>query len=367
MSLKQPTVYLANFQLFMPNGKELAQKAVKLCEQYGFKAFSPVLFNNLEDISSCSDRQRAAKDMFKANIENINACDVLIADLNCFRGWEPHSGTCFELGYAYTKGKKLYAYMEDTRPCYEKYIGSIHYDGVFWRDDNGAFFESGCCNLMMSSPAQVIEGTLEHALAKAKKDFDADPQSFLSHGEAVMPKQIHHDKPYAYLAGTEIFYPNSEEKQAQYHELCNRYNIVGLYPSDQALDDEFKDYIPKDNSVSEMEKTFFTHDANHVRRSDMIIANLNNYRGDDADSGTVVECALAYGWGKKCFGYLEDARPMSERFKGVKKTDDKGMLTDVNGYYIEDFGLPLNFMLNSMFTIVEGGLEQALKEVAKQL
>ena len=53
----------------------------------------------------------------------------------------------------------------------EAAIGSIHKDGPFWRDDNGAFFESGACNLMISGPAVIVEGTFEDALKKVKEDF----------------------------------------------------------------------------------------------------------------------------------------------------------------------------------------------------
>ena len=41
-----------------------------------------------------------------------------------------------------------------------------------WRDDNGAFFENGCCNLMINAPATVVEGEFKDALLKAKADFN---------------------------------------------------------------------------------------------------------------------------------------------------------------------------------------------------
>ena len=66
-------------------------------------------------------------------------------------------------------------------------------------------------------------------------------------GEVRMPK--------AYLAGTEIFYPNTLETQKYYHELCDKYGIIGYYPSDLPPEDEFKDYIPKDDSLHAREFT----------------------------------------------------------------------------------------------------------------
>ena len=169
---KKPLVYIAGPECFQPNGKELAEKAIRLCEEYGFEGLSPVVGHpSLPAIDFSQGKKAAAKQIFYKNISLINMCDLVIANLNNFRGWEPDGGTCFELGYAYTQDKKLYAFMDDKRPCYEKYVGNIHFDGVFWRDDNGAFFESGCCNLMMNAPATVVEGTFEDALKKAKEDF----------------------------------------------------------------------------------------------------------------------------------------------------------------------------------------------------
>lgn len=170
---KKAVVYIAGFECFMPNGRELAQAAVDLCEKMGFEGISPVLGHTLGDtIDFSHGKKSAAKQIFMNNIKYINYCDIVIANLNNFRGWEPDGGTCFELGYAYSQGKKLYGFMDDTRPCYEKYIGSVHRDGPFWRDDKGAFFESGACNLMISGPAVIVEGTFADALAKAKQDLE---------------------------------------------------------------------------------------------------------------------------------------------------------------------------------------------------
>lgn len=170
--------------------------------------------------------------------------------------------------------------------------------------------------------------------------------------------------PKAYLAGTEIFYPDTLETQEKYHKLCDKYGIIGFYPSDTAPDDEFKEYAAKNDSTPEREMTYFTHDANHIRRTDIIIANLNDYRGNEPDSGTAVECGIAWGMGHRCFAFIDDARPMKERFKGVKYTNENGAAVDKNGAHLEDFDSPLNLMFSD-FTIFEGGLEQALIGIRK--
>ena len=137
--------------------------------------------------------------------------------------------------------------------------------------------------------------------------------------------------PKAYLAGTEIFYTDSDETQEKYHQLCDKYGIIGYYPPDIAPEDEFKEYVKKDDSLHEMELQLFTHDLNQIKRTDIIIANLNDYRGNEPDSGTAVECGIAWGYGHRCFAFIDDARPMKERFKGVKKVREDGTVTDKDG------------------------------------
>ena len=168
--------------------------------------------------------------------------------------------------------------------------------------------------------------------------------------------------PKAYLAGTEIFYKDTKETQERYHQLCDKYGIIGYYPEDIAPDDEFKEYVKKDDSLQELEKQLFTHDLNHIKRTDIIIANLNDYRGNEPDSGTAVECGLAWGYGSRCFAFIDDARPMVERFKGVKKVNEDGVVTDKDGAHLEDFDAPLNLMFSD-FTVFEGDFEAALKGI----
>ena len=170
--------------------------------------------------------------------------------------------------------------------------------------------------------------------------------------------------PKAYLAGTEIFYPDSKQTQEKYHALCEKYGIIGFYPEDVAPEDEYKEYVKKDDSLHEMEMQLFTHDLKHIKRTDIIIANLNDYRGNEPDSGTAVECGMAWGYGHRCFAFIDDARPMPQRFKGVKKVREDGAVTDKDGANLEDFDSPLNLMFCD-FTVFEGEFEDALKGIRK--
>ncbi len=171
----RPKVYIAGPECFMPNSQQLARDAVALCDRMGFEGWSPVLpVEGAPAVCGDTPQQRAAS-ICKKNMWLIENCDLIIANCNNWRGEEPDGGTCFELGYGYMLGKKLYCFLDDIRPCVDKYKGKkIMCDDGVYRDEQNRFFESGPLNLMLSAPATVVGGALEDALKVAAKDFSTE-------------------------------------------------------------------------------------------------------------------------------------------------------------------------------------------------
>lgn len=144
-------IYIAGFDVFAPDAIERGEKMKKLCREYGFVGFYP--FDNEAD---------TAKEIFAGNCKLIDDADIIIANLNCFRGKEPDSGTSFEVGYAFAKGKKIYGYLEDARTMRQKYGD---------RDENGFGIEDFDypLNLMLCEAAEIIEGDFEKAIMACKQ------------------------------------------------------------------------------------------------------------------------------------------------------------------------------------------------------
>ena len=71
--------------------------------------------------------------------------------MNPFRGDEADSGTCFEAGYAFAKGKTVYGYVSDARTLREN-LGEA--------EENGFSVENFGLplNLMLSCAAKIVEG-----------------------------------------------------------------------------------------------------------------------------------------------------------------------------------------------------------------
>ena len=91
-----------------------------------------------------------------------------MANLNTFRGMEPDSGTCFEIGYAYALGKKIYGYLEDGRTMMEKTGAGTDEQGFTVED-----FDMPV-NLMLGCSMTVIPGDLEHCLEQIREREQAE-------------------------------------------------------------------------------------------------------------------------------------------------------------------------------------------------
>ena len=114
---KKPKVYIAGPECFFPNSEEIFAANKAICEELGFEPSVAADY----DFSSCKTKRDTAKVIFEKNIESIKNCDLIVADMNNFRGWEPDSGTSFEIGAGYIWGKKIYVYLDDLRGCGEKF------------------------------------------------------------------------------------------------------------------------------------------------------------------------------------------------------------------------------------------------------
>ena len=97
-------IYIAGPDVFEPNSIEIGKEYSQLCKEYGFEGLYPL--DNFVDFEQ--DKQKIAQDIFVANVKLIQEADIVIANLNTFRGKEEDSGTIWECGYATALGKDVY-------------------------------------------------------------------------------------------------------------------------------------------------------------------------------------------------------------------------------------------------------------------
>ena len=98
-------IYIAGPDVFRTDARAWADEVYAQCAAHGCEALIPL-----------DGGETTAAGIYAKNIEMIRAADVVIANLNPFRGAEPDSGTCFEVGFALALGKRVIAYVESEEP-----------------------------------------------------------------------------------------------------------------------------------------------------------------------------------------------------------------------------------------------------------
>lgn len=165
------TIYLAGPEVFDLNAIEIGKEAVQLCKDYGFEGLYPL--DNVVDFNQ--PKEDISTDIFDANIEMIENADIIVANLNSWRGKEPDSGTVWECGYASGLGKTVYGYIDSDKTYIEKFKENeiSRTEGIFTLDNDSKVIEdfNGKTNLMIErSVSEIIIGNLEDVLKKLNED-----------------------------------------------------------------------------------------------------------------------------------------------------------------------------------------------------
>jgi nucleoside 2-deoxyribosyltransferase len=149
-------LYLAGPDVFRPDAIEWAARVAARCRECGHQALVPL-----------DEAHATAGDIYRNNLRLIAEADAVLANLNPFRGDEPDSGTCVEIGYALALGKPVIGYAEDLRPLRERLRATGPGADGRYRDGAGNIAEDFGLplNLMLAVPVQLVQGGIEAALA----------------------------------------------------------------------------------------------------------------------------------------------------------------------------------------------------------
>lgn len=161
-----------------------------------------------------------------------------------------------------------------------------------------------------------------------------------------------------YIAGFDVFETNSIEIGKKYVKLCEEYGFIGLYPLDNIVNfNQEKNKIAQD---------IYKANVDLINQSDIVIANINPFRGKEADSGTIWECGYASALGKKVYAYMNKKQNYIDSFSNEEKKLLDNTFVDLDNKVIEDFDYPINLMIAcSVESIIFGGFEDCLKEIVK--
>lgn len=148
-------LYIAGPDVFRPDAAEWAATVHDLCRGRGHEALIPL-----------DGSQTRATAIYRNNLSLIGEADAVLANLNPFRGTEPDSGTCVEIGYALALGKPVIGYADSLAPMRDRlHARGPGADGRY-RDERGWIVEDFglSLNLMLSVPLPLKQGGIEVAL-----------------------------------------------------------------------------------------------------------------------------------------------------------------------------------------------------------
>ncbi|AZY50708.1 nucleoside 2-deoxyribosyltransferase [Bordetella avium] len=157
-----------------------------------------------------------------------------------------------------------------------------------------------------------------------------------------------------YLAGFDVFRADSISHGERLKALCREHGYEGLYPLDNQA--------PAHLAGQALADWIYRQNVTLIRRADLVMANLNRFRGAEPDSGTAFEVGYAVALGKPVWAYTDETHPLVQQVPGQRAAD--GRWVDAQGYTVEDFGLPLNLMLACGARYVQGDARACLRRIA---
>lgn len=108
---KKYKIYLAGPDVFRKNAIKSLSELKRVAKRYGHEGLAP-LDNILEIEEDQKFTPKHATMIFDANVQLIEDCDVIIANIEPFRGPSVDDGTAWEIGYGFAKNKIIYGYSE---------------------------------------------------------------------------------------------------------------------------------------------------------------------------------------------------------------------------------------------------------------
>ena len=158
-----------------------------------------------------------------------------------------------------------------------------------------------------------------------------------------------------YLAGPDVFEPNAIEVGEKLKQLAYQYGFIGLFPLDNIISGQ--------DTPHEIARAIRAANIKLIESADIIMANLNPFRGIEPDSGTVYEVGFAAALKKEVYCYATDCRDMIERIREKQQLSDTATICQ-EGKTIEDFELSHNLMMIDL--VVAADARSCLAYIAKK-
>lgn len=170
-----------------------------------------------------------------------------------------------------------------------------------------------------------------------------------------------------YIAGPDVFRLDWPEHCRKVSDECEKLGLAPVFPIPPAESLNRKG-VPgisiRGNHEGALE--VFQNCLELLASCDAVIANLQRFRGEEPDSGTVFEVATAYSYGMPTVGYFPAGSLQSTASVSEWLGTGAGLCRD--RYLVENFGYPCNLMVaNACDALVYGEIDKALEKIQEIL
>lgn len=130
--MSAPKVYLAGPDVFFPDARQRSVWLKMLCSLRGLEGLFPL---------DADLQGAAASEIYVSNINLISHADAVLANISPFRGPHMDPGTAWEIGYATTLNKPVFAWTSSPDLLFNRIWCEEDPEGV-WRDERGHLVEN---------------------------------------------------------------------------------------------------------------------------------------------------------------------------------------------------------------------------------
>lgn len=348
-------IYIAGPECFYENGSLVLNAMRRRAESLGFGVTLP----NDHPLDMANPvLKKQADSIFQDLKRDMNESTAIIADLESYRGSEPDSGTIYEIGMAYARGIRCYGYTRDKRALSWKDQRYTLKDRAVY-DEHGrpAPYKELPFSVCVVDSTKIIERDFDDCLKLLMTDIEEEWKGAVKNTAQTAPSvhRLDGDKkrPVAYLSGPERYEEQAKKKLEAMKKICFQYGMDAVSPLDWAS--EVKKLY--EHNAYTRAANLFDNYQQQVRNCDLIIANLNDYRGYECSNDTGFECGMGFQLGKALYGYIDDARPMKYRVPHMG--EDRGF-RDQCGCNVENFDYPLNLMFGCSMEIDDTPFEHSV-------
>lgn len=161
--MRRPRVYLAGPDVFEKNWEAVAAYKKAVCADFGLEGVFPM---------DAVIPEPTGRSILIANVDLIESCQAMLANIQPFRGISADVGTAFEMGYGSAKGLKVIAYTTES----EQYVHRVFHspyrsEELMNEDKHGRAVENfgGGDNLMVWFSPLSVHTSFLHAVAELSK------------------------------------------------------------------------------------------------------------------------------------------------------------------------------------------------------